>query len=59
MEFKSTYVSITEIERLIDYYQALRKVEDYKANFGKVKLIDEFIENLQVLNTETGVLKDS
>lgn len=57
MDFKATYVSISEIDSLIDYYQALRKVENYNANFGKVKLIDDFIEKLQVLNTETGILK--
>ena len=57
MEFKATYVPITEIDGLVEYYQAMKKVEEYNANFGKVKLIDDFIEKLQMLNIEVGVLK--
>ena len=57
MDVKQTYVSIDEIDSLVEYYTAMKKVEEFNANFGKVKLIEDFIEKLQMLNIEVGVLK--
>lgn len=57
MEYIMSYVPITEVESLVEYYRAMRKVEFYNGNFGKVKLIDDFIDKLQGLEIETGVLK--
>ena len=52
-----SYVPTTQIEELITYCKHLRAVEQFNANFGKVKLIDDFIEKLENLDIETGVLK--
>lgn len=57
MEYIMSYVPTTEIDTLVEYYKAMRVVESYNGNFGKVKLIDDFIEKLQGLEIETGVLK--
>ena len=57
MEYIMSYVPTTQIEELITYCKHLRAVEQFNANFGKVKLIDDFIEKLENLDIETGVLK--
>ena len=58
MDYIMSYIPTTEIDDLIQYYKHLRSVEYYNANFGKVQLIDDFIEKLKNLDIETGVLKN-
>lgn len=58
MDYIMSYIPTTEIDDLIEYYKHLRAVEQFNANFGKVKLIDDFIEKLQSLEIESGVLKN-
>lgn len=57
MEYIMSYIPTTEVDALVEYYRAMRTVEFYNGNFGKVKLIDDFIDKLQGLEIETGVLK--